>query len=59
MYPHTTVEGVWKKAASLVDEANAIVPAPRFDINDKMVKLKSGDAPYLVRISEYKNKCND
>ena len=29
--PYTTVEGIWKNAASLVAEANAIVPAPGFD----------------------------
>ena len=38
--PYTTVEGVWKKAAALVAETNAIVPAPGFDANDKMVKSK-------------------
>ena len=42
--PYTTVEGIWKKAASLVVEANAIVPAPGFDEKDKMVKSKSGSA---------------
>jgi len=55
----TTVEGVWKKAASLVVEVNAIVPAPGFDAKDKMVKSKSGAAPHSVRVSEYKYKCDD
>ena len=57
--PYTTVEGVWKKAAALVAETNAIVPAPGFDANDKMVKSKSGDAPHLVRAHEHKYKCDD
>ena len=55
----TTVEGVWKKAASLVVEVNAIVPAPGFDAKDKMIKSKSGAAPHSVRVSEYKYKCDD
>ena len=57
--PYTTVEGVWKKAAALVSEANAIVPAPGLGANDKMVKSKSGDAPHLVRANEHKYKCDD
>ena len=43
--PHTTVEGVWKKAAAAAA--------------DKMVKSKSGDAPHLVRAHEHKYKCDD
>ena len=57
--PYTTVEGAWKKAVALVAEVNATVPVPGFDINDKMIKSKSGDAPHLVRASEPKNKCDD
>jgi len=57
--PYTTVEGVWKKAASLVAEANAIVPAPGFDAKDNMVKSKPGAAPHLVGVStKYKYKCD-
>jgi len=57
--PYTTVEGVWKKAAALVAEANAIVPSPSLGANNKMVKSKSGDAPHLVRAHEHKYKCDD
>ena len=57
--PYTMVEGVWKKAAALVAEVNAIVSVPGFDINDKMIKSKSGDAPHLVRALEHKYKCDD
>jgi len=48
MLPYTTVEGIWKKAASLVTEANAIIPAPGLGQKDKMVKSKSGSTPHLV-----------
>jgi len=56
--PYTTVEGVWKKVASLVAEDNALVPAPGFDAKDNMVKSKPGAAPHLVGVSKYKYKCD-
>lgn len=51
--PFTTVEGIWKKAASLVAEANAIVPAPGFDAKDKRI------SPHLVRVSGHRYRRDD
>lgn len=45
--PYTTIQGIWKKAVTLVTEANA----PGFSPQDRMVKSKSGFAPHLVTVS--------
>lgn len=49
--PYTTIEGIWKKAVTLVTEANAVLFAPGFSPQDRMVKSKSGFAPHLVTVS--------
>ena len=49
--PYTTAEGIWKKAAGLVSEPDAIALAPGLGQNDKMVKSKSGSVPHLITVS--------
>jgi len=57
--PYTTVEGIWKKAASVVSEANTIVSAPGLGLKDKMVKSKSGSVPHMVKITGSQYRCDD
>jgi hypothetical protein len=58
-----TAEGIWKKAAMFVGEEKAIVSAPGFGPNDKMVKSKSGTTPHLVTVAKSNKmvqyKCDD
>lgn len=58
--PKETAEGIWKKAAMLVTESNAITFAPGFGNGDRMVKSNSGSTPHLVTVSkDYQYKCDD
>jgi len=57
--PYTAIEGIWKKAASLVTEVNSILPAPGLGPKEKMVKSKSGSTPHLVSINGLKYECDD
>jgi len=50
--PYTTLEGIWRKATSLMKETNAVVPASGFGEKDKMVKSKSGSSPHLIKVSD-------
>jgi len=57
--PYTTMEGIWKKAASLVSELNATVPAPGLGPKETMVKSKSGTTPHLISVNGVKYECDD
>lgn len=59
LLPYTTVEGIWKKAASLISEVNAIVPALGLGPREKMVKSKSGSTPHLISVNGFKYECDD
>ena len=59
LLPYATVEGIWKKAASLVSDVNAIVPAPGLGPKEKMVKSKSGSTPHLISVNGFKYECDD
>lgn len=59
LLPYTTVEGIWKKAASLVSKVNAIVPAAGLGPKEKMVKSKSGSIPHLISVNGFKYECDD
>ena len=48
--PKETVEGIWKKAAMLVTELNAITFVPGFGNGERMVKSNSGSTPHLVTL---------
>lgn len=58
--PRPVAEGIWKKAAMLTKEKNAIVVAPGLGEKDRMVKSTSGGVPHLVTcvgVGEY--ECDD
>ncbi len=60
--PQPVAEGIWKKAAMLTKEKNAVVVAPGLGEKDRMVKSTSGRVPHLVTCvggGEYKcdEKC--
>ena len=57
--PYTTLEGIWRKATSLMSETNAVVPAPGFGEKDRMVKSKSGSAPHLIKVSDCQYQCDN
>ena len=57
--PYTTMKGTWKKAASLVAELNAIVPAPGLGPKEKMVKSKSGTTSHLISVNGVKYECDN
>lgn len=47
--PLASIQGIWKKAEELLAQPNAVVTAPGFDANVKMVASKSGKRPHLVK----------
>ena len=53
------MEGIWKKATSLVSEVNAIAPAPGLGPKEKMVKSKSGSTPHLISVNGVKYECDN
>ena len=47
--PLASIQGIWKKAEELLAQSNALVTAPGFDANVKMVASRSGKRPHLVK----------
>ena len=50
--PLTCVQSIWRKAAELINEKNAIFPAPGQNEEARMVLNYSGKAPHLVTPSK-------
>ena len=46
--PITCVEGIWNKAVKLLQEENAIVPAPGQSPEARMVLSYTGKTPHMV-----------
>ena len=50
--PLAAIQGIWKKAEELLNDSNAISPAPGYDSKCKMVMSRSGKRPHLVTCSK-------